>query len=100
MDDEDNQKYYYNIIINLLTNYMNISDEDFNNAKKLYKENRLETLKNIIYIIKDNKDDKEVILNNGWVSHQNTKKINAMKLFTCVLPLAFVGAYIYNFIKS
>ena len=100
MDDEENQKYYYNIIVVLLTKYMNISDEDFNKAKKLYKENRLETLKNIVYIIKDNKDDKEVILNNGWVSHQNTKKINAMKLFTCVLPLAFVGAYIYNFIKS
>ena len=97
IDDEENQKYYYNMIFEILKKYENITDEDLENAKKLYKENRLETLKTIYYIIKD---DKEVILNNDWVGKQNTKKMNSLKLFACVLPLAFAGVYIYNFIKS
>ena len=102
-NDKENQKYYYNIILELLNKFEYITEEDFDNAKKLYKENRLETLKNIKYIakykeneIKNGKD----ISNNSWVKQIKTRKTNPMKLITIALPLAFVGAYIYNFIKS
>ena len=101
-DDED-KKYYYNVILELLHKYENITEEDLDNAKKLYKENKLESLKNIKYIAKYKENEIKngnEITNNGWVKQIKTKKINPIKLITIALPLAFVGAYIYNFIKS
>ena len=102
-NDEEIQKYFYNVIIDLLHKFENITEEDLDNAKQLYKENKLETLKNIKYIIKYNdneKNDGDKLSNNGWVKQIKTKKTNPMKLISIVLPLAFAGAYIYNFIKS
>ena len=101
-DDED-KKYYYNVILELLHKYENITEEDLDNAKKLYKENKLESLKNIKYIAKYKENEIKngnEITNNGWVKQIKTKKTNPIKLITIALPLAFVGAYIYNFIKS
>ena len=102
-NDEEIQKYFYNVIIELFHKFENITEEDLDNAKQLYKENKLETLKNIKYIIKYNdneKNDGNKLSNNGWVKQIKTKKTNPMKLISIVLPLAFAGVYIYNFIKS
>ena len=66
----------------------------------MYKENRLENLKNIIHIIKDKNENEENILKNEWIKQKKNKKLNPVKLIAYALPFAFAGAYIYNLIKS
>ena len=102
-NDEENQKYYYYMILDILKKYENITDDDLNNAKKLYKENKLETLKNIKFVIKDNESENNIEnekLNNGWIKQKKSEKSKIFKLITVALPLVFVGAYLYNFIYS
>ena len=99
-DDKENQKYYYNKIIEILEMHETISDEDLENAKKMFKENRLENLKNIVHIIKDKNENEGNILKNGWIKQKKNKKLNPVKLIAFTLPFAFAGAYIYNLIKS
>ena len=91
------------MILDILKKYENITDDDLNNAKKLYKENKLETLKNIKFVIKDNENENNIEnekLNNGWIKQKKSEKSKIFKLITVALPLVFVGAYLYNFIYS
>ncbi len=66
------------MILDILKKYENITDDDLNNAKKLYKENKLETLKNIKFVIKDNESENNIEnekLNNGWIKQKKIGKI-------------------------
>ena len=100
-NDEENQIYYFNIILEMLKKYENISDNDLLVAKKMYKENKLETLKKDKILIKDIKnEDEDDNIKNGWIKQRKTSKMNPMKLIIVVLPLAFASFYIYNLFKS
>ena len=100
-NDEENQIYYFNIILEMLKKYENISDNDLLIAKKMYKENKLETLKKDKILIKDIKnEDEDNNIENGWIKQRKTSKMNPMKLIIVVLPLAFASFYIYNLFKS
>ena len=94
--DEDIQKYYYIIIINILNKYENISDDDIIMAKKLYKENKLDKLNNVEEDLNGNVDE-----DNLWVRQKKaTKRSKVFTTFAAALPLAYILTYFYNYFNA
>ena len=94
--DGDIQKYYYIIIINILNKYENISDDDIIMAKKLYKENKLDTLNYV-----EENTDKNIKEDNLWVRQKRVnKKTKVFTTFAVALPLAYILTYFYNYINA
>ena len=85
------QKYYYMQILNILNKYENISDEDIQMAKKLYKENQLDKLN---YIEENNiENNKE---ENVWIRQKKSNSSKIFRIFTVALPLAYIITYLYT----
>ena len=94
-EKKDIKKCYYILIINILNKYENITDKDILMAKKLYKDNKLETL-NSIEVNNNENNEKE----NLWIRQKKTKKAKIFKIFAIILPLTYALSYFYSFINS
>ena len=100
--NEEDKKYYYEIILKLLIKYDNISEEDFDKAKKLFKENKLDMIKNIDNFningdeneINDDNDE-----NNIWIEQRKKNNYNVIRLFLIAFSSISIGLYLYNSIN-
>ncbi len=90
-NNQEIQKYYYMIILNILTKYENISDEDIIRTKQLYKEKKLDELN----YIEDNNNEKN---NNEkiWIRQVKSNRKKYFKYFTIALPLIYIASYFYS----
>ena len=100
--DVQNQKYYYLIILNILNKYKNINEDEIRKMMKLYKQKRNKNNiknndKNKINKYKYNYDNNNDNDNdNEWISNkQNSKKGFIVKVFTFLIPLAYIIKYCY-----
>ena len=82
------------IILNILTKYENISDEDIIRTKQLYKEKKLDELN----YIEDNNNEKN---NNEkiWIRQVKSNRKKYFKYFTIALPLIYIASYFYYFLS-
>ena len=94
---KDLQKYYYISIIKILKKYDNLTDEDVQKAKQLFKENKLESLNYFEENNDYNENDKQ---KNLWIRQIKSKKGKLYKIFTVAIPFACILTYFYNFINA
>ena len=104
---EQNQKFYYLIILKILNQYKSINDDEIKQMMKLYRQKRA----NKKYIIQSNKNnfnnykynndnnDNNNNGNNDWINQQNSKKGIIFKIFTVLIPLAYIINYGYSNFK-
>jgi hypothetical protein len=92
-ENKETQKYYYILIINILTKYSNISDDDIQMAKNLYKENKLDTLYYFGENVENNSSE------NVWIRQKKSNK-GIIKLFSVAIPFAYIILYFYNNMRS
>ena len=99
---EENMKYYYEKILELLEKYEEITNEDLNNAKLLYKEKNLDSLKIFKNVIKDKEYEIEngyELQNTDWINQKQAKISTHIKLFFYLSFLVFAIVFIYHFSK-
>ena len=84
--ENDNKKYYYILIMNILKKYENIEEKDLNGAIKLYK-------KNINVLEKDNKNKGRKRDKIKDKKSCNTYIGDLLMIF--LIPLIFIAYYLY-----
>ena len=84
--ENDNKKYYYILIMNILKKYENIEEKDLNGVIKLYK-------KNINVLEKDNKNKGRKRDKIKDKKSCNTYIGNLLMIF--LIPLIFIAYYLY-----
>ncbi len=78
-------------ILKILNKYENISDEDIQMIKKLYKEKQLYKLN---YIEENNIENNQE--ENIWIRQKKSNISKIFRIFTVALPLAYIITYFYT----
>jgi hypothetical protein len=95
---EQNQKYYYILIMNMLKKYQHIGEDEIKQImKKIMKKRYNKKIRNEKKEKKDVDNDNKIIYNNDDRSKINKGYI--FKIFTVMLPLAYIFNYAYANLK-
>jgi hypothetical protein len=95
---EQNQKYYYILIMNMLKKYQHIGEDEIKQImKKIMKKRYNKKIRNEKKEKKDVDNDNKIIYNNDDRSKINKGFI--FKIFTVMLPLAYIFNYAYANLK-
>ena len=96
---EVNQKHYYLLILNMLKKYDKINEDEMKQTMKIIMKKRYnKKISNDKKEIKDDKNNYEVISKNDDGSKSRAGTI--FKVFTVVLPLAYIINYAYANFKA
>ena len=89
LNDKDNQKYYYILILNILKKHENIEQKEINDALKLYKNH----LKN------QEKGNKNKGIKKSKTKEKKSWSFNMGNLLVFIIPMAFAAYYLNTNIK-
>ena len=88
------QKYCYIQIMTILKKFKAINDDEINKIKKLIQQKKNNKKK------KEKENDKNNNDNGNWIYNQVSNKKMMFKIFSFIIPFAYIINYIYANIKA